>query len=359
MIFMGSKKYPAENEFDSFVNKSGGSDNADTDCEETSFYFEVTEKHLEGALDRFSSLFTEPMMSRDAMHREKEAVDSEFQTKINNEGSRREQLLASVGNDRHPCSIFTWGNLVTLKENITDDELYAEVHKFRERHYSANRMYVCLQARKNLDELQLLTEKYFLQIPNNALPGVDFSAFNYENAFSESFKSKVFYVKAKSDLNKVDVTWVIAPLVTKYKSKPDEYVSFILGHEGEGSLCAYLRRKLLAMDVHAGIDFSGFETNSMYALFTISIMLTEKGLQEVNEVLKAVFCMVKLLKREPVDRDLFDELQKIEENKFKFQAEKQALDNVEEFVTNIKYYEPQDILTGKFLPDIAENLVKD
>lgn len=93
IIFMGSEKYPAENEFDCYINRSGGSDNADTDCEETSFYFEVTEKALEGGLDRFSQLFIAPLMSRDAMDREREAVDSEFQTKINQDGTRREQLL--------------------------------------------------------------------------------------------------------------------------------------------------------------------------------------------------------------------------------------------------------------------------
>ena len=33
LVFMGSKKYPDENEFDVFIKKHGGSDNACTDCE--------------------------------------------------------------------------------------------------------------------------------------------------------------------------------------------------------------------------------------------------------------------------------------------------------------------------------------
>ena len=33
VVFMGSKKYPDENEFDVFIKKHGGSDNACTDCE--------------------------------------------------------------------------------------------------------------------------------------------------------------------------------------------------------------------------------------------------------------------------------------------------------------------------------------
>lgn len=52
MIFMGSKKFPKENEFDQFVSTNGGSDNAMTEVEYTMFYFEIVEEHLEGAIER-------------------------------------------------------------------------------------------------------------------------------------------------------------------------------------------------------------------------------------------------------------------------------------------------------------------
>lgn len=53
MIFMGSKKYPTENEYDSYISKCGGFDNAVTDLEETTFYFEM-------AL-RISSMLSNPL----------------------------------------------------------------------------------------------------------------------------------------------------------------------------------------------------------------------------------------------------------------------------------------------------------
>lgn len=155
MIFMGSEKYPSENEFDQYMQKSGGFDNADTDLEETSFYFETREEFLDGALDRFSNLFKAPLMLKEAMTREREAVESEFTSKKNEEYTRREQLLSSIGQLTHPSSIFAWGNLKTLKDNIADDELYEKVHEFRKRHYSAHRMYLCLQSYLPLDDLQV------------------------------------------------------------------------------------------------------------------------------------------------------------------------------------------------------------
>lgn len=155
MIFMGSEKYPGENEFDQFMQKAGGFDNADTDFDETSFYFNTREEFLDEALDRFSQFFKAPLMLKEAMTREREAVESEFASKKNGEDVRRGQLLSSIGQLTHPCSIFAWGNLETLKENIDDETLYKKVHEFRKRHYSANRMYVCLQSNKSLDTLQV------------------------------------------------------------------------------------------------------------------------------------------------------------------------------------------------------------
>lgn len=155
MIFMGSKKFPNENEFDQYIKRSSGFDNAQTDCEETFFYFEVSEKYLDGALDRLANFFKEPLLLKECMTREREAVESEFQSTKHKNDVRREQLLSSLGNAEHPSSIFTWGNLKTLMENVSDDELHLRVHQFRKRHYSAHRMYVCVQARLPLDTIQV------------------------------------------------------------------------------------------------------------------------------------------------------------------------------------------------------------
>lgn len=47
MLFMGSTKYPDENEYDSFISKSGGASNAFTECEYTLYHFAVLPQFLE------------------------------------------------------------------------------------------------------------------------------------------------------------------------------------------------------------------------------------------------------------------------------------------------------------------------
>lgn len=58
------------------LQKKGGSDNASTDCEVTTFYFEIQEKHLPRAMDMFSQFFVSPLMMKEAMQREREAIES-------------------------------------------------------------------------------------------------------------------------------------------------------------------------------------------------------------------------------------------------------------------------------------------
>jgi len=52
MLFLGTKKYPEENDFDKFLTDNGGASNAWTDEDNTNYYFDVAPESLGGALDR-------------------------------------------------------------------------------------------------------------------------------------------------------------------------------------------------------------------------------------------------------------------------------------------------------------------
>lgn len=174
MIFKGSVKYPSENEFDEFMQKSGGQTNAETSVDYTSFFFEAQQEFLDEALDRFSHLFKAPLMLKEAMTREREAVESEFASKKNSQDIRRGQLLSMLGPQSHPSSLFADGNLATLKNNIEDVVLYQKVHDFRKRHYSAHRMYVCLQSKLALDEIQVCRGKSRIKCLKHEIKGSNF-----------------------------------------------------------------------------------------------------------------------------------------------------------------------------------------
>ncbi|XP_029044201.2 nardilysin [Osmia bicornis bicornis] len=346
MVFMGSEKYPQENDFDAFIKKRGGSDNACTDCETTTYYFEIQEIHLLAALDRFAQFFINPLMKKDAITREREAVESEFQMALPKDENRKEQIFGSLAKANHPSRKFGWGNLVTLRDNVSEEKLYEELHKFRERHYSAHRMKVAIQAKLPLDVLESYVKQCFVNVRNNGLPPDDFSMFKGADAFHTLNFRRIYKMKPIKDVRQVDLTWSLPPVQHLYKSKPHEYISWVLGHKGKGSLMSYLEKKMWCLDLDIDNANSGFADTSMYALFTISLTLTEEGQKQLSEVLNAIFSFINLMQREGPQKRIFDEMQQIMEMNFRFLDEIPPADYVEDLCEDMHYYPPRDYLTG-------------
>ncbi|XP_011881239.1 PREDICTED: nardilysin isoform X2 [Vollenhovia emeryi] len=349
MVFMGSEKYPQENDFDAFISKRGGFTNASTDCEHTTFYFDIQERHLQSALDRFAQFFIKPLMKKDAITREREAVESEFQLALPCDENRKEQLFSSFARTGHPANKFIWGNLVTLRDNVDDDKLYEELHKFRERHYSAHRMTLAIQARLPLDVLEQYVVSCFADVPSNWLPPDDFTEFKGGVSFDTPAFRKMYKVKPFKDVSQLEVTWTMPSLLDLYKSKPHQYISWIIGHEGKGSLISYLRKKMWSLDMFSGNSESGFEHSSMYALFKLTVVLSYEGQQHLEEVLDAIFSFINLVKKEGPQKRIYDEIYKIEENNFRFADEEDPADYVEDLCESMHFYPPRDYITGNEL----------
>lgn len=82
MLFMGTEKYPEENEYSAYLSNHGGYSNAYTSQENTVYYFDVQNDFFEGALDLFASFFTCPLFTEASTMREINAVDSEHNKNI-------------------------------------------------------------------------------------------------------------------------------------------------------------------------------------------------------------------------------------------------------------------------------------
>ena len=119
MVFMGSKKFPNENGFAKFIQDNGGDYNAWTGSERTNFFFETQRNSFSTALDMFSQFFIEPLMVKNAMDREREAVDSEFQGYMPSDGWRLRQLFVSIAKPNHPVAKCNVGNKESLSKVCT------------------------------------------------------------------------------------------------------------------------------------------------------------------------------------------------------------------------------------------------
>ncbi|CAJ1396756.1 unnamed protein product [Effrenium voratum] len=114
MLFLGTEKFPKEDEYSKYLSENGGDSNAFTMAEFTTYYFKVSSPHLGGALERFAEFFISPTFDPSGIEREMKAVDSESTNYSTEDGWRLLQVLKATSADQHPFNRFEVGNLTTL-----------------------------------------------------------------------------------------------------------------------------------------------------------------------------------------------------------------------------------------------------
>ncbi|XP_077981898.1 nardilysin-like [Glandiceps talaboti] len=346
MVFMGSEKYPDENSFDDFTKKHGGNDNACTDCETTVFQFDIHTKYFKDGLDRFAQFFISPLMKEDSTDREIEAVDSEFQMSLTSDEHRKQQLIGTFAKDGHPMGKFMWGNTKTLKTDPVEKNLDVQkrLHDFQKRMYSAQYMTLAVQSRETLDTLEEWVREIFCKIPNNNLPSPSFS--DEVNPFVTPKFHQLYKLVPVKNIDQVEITWALPSLLHHYRIKPLHYLSWLTGHEGSGSILALLKKKYWALELYSGNDDSGFESNSTHAVFSVTATLTDDGYENLGEVISIIFQYIKMLQTQGPQRRIYEEIQTIEDNEFRFQEQSDPVEYVQDVVTNMQYFPTKDYLTG-------------
>lgn len=349
MVFMGSKKYRKENAFDDFIGKHGGETNAWTDCERTTFFFDIQKQYFHKALDMFSCFFISPLFLKGSVDREINAVDNEFQMIKPSDTERAHQLLGLLAQEGNPMRRFMCGNAQTLK-TIPEEkgiDVYGRLKDFYKRMYSANYMTLVVQAPEPLEDLQDLVYDVFEDIPKNNLLAPAFPQFR--DPFVPQNFHKLFKVVPVEDTHKVDIIWALPPLHKYFKVKPLDYLSVMIAHEGRGSILSYLRKKALALSLVGGNIGNGFDQNTLWSGFFVSIGLTDSGLQNVSDVIRTVFDYIHLLQQVGPQSWFFNELRDIENIKFRFREEMDPIDNVEQVAENMQLYPLEHYLTGRSL----------
>uniref|UniRef100_A0A8C7S7W1 Nardilysin a (N-arginine dibasic convertase) n=1 Tax=Oncorhynchus mykiss TaxID=8022 RepID=A0A8C7S7W1_ONCMY len=346
MVFMGSEKYPSENGFDAFLKKHGGSDNASTDCERTVFQFDVQRKKFREALDRWAQFFICPLMIRDAIDREVEAVDSEYQLAKPSDSHRKEMLFGSLAKPGHPMGKFCWGNAQTLKTEPRKKRInvYKRLRSFWKRYYSAHYMTLAVQSKEKLDTLEEWVKEIFSGVPNNAQPKPDFS--ELLDPFDTPAFNKLYRVVPVRKVHALTITWSLPPQEKHYRVKPLHYISWLIGHEGTGSILSILRRKCWAMALFGGNSETGFDQNSTYSIFSISITLTDQGFQNFYQVAHLVFQYLKMMQSLGPQQRIYEEIQKIEANEFHYQEQTDPIEYVEDICENMQLFPKEHFLTG-------------
>ncbi|KAK5386061.1 metalloprotease [Exophiala xenobiotica] len=345
LLFMGTEKYPIENEYSSYLSSNSGHSNAYTAATQTNYFFECAASHeshdnvpngavngtrealtngtskgpLYGALDRFAQFFVKPLFLETTLDRELRAVDSENKKNLQSDAWRLSQLAKSLSNPQHPYHHFSTGNLQTLRDEPEKKgvKIRDEFIRFYERHYSANRMKLVVLGRESLDELESWVVELFSEVKNKDLGQ---NRWDGVEMLTKDQLSTEILAKPVMESRSLEISFPWQDEEEMYETQPARYISHLIGHEGPGSVLAYLKDQGLAQTLSAGYH----PVCPGSAFFEIDIGLTQDGLKKYHEIVTIVFQYIGMMKANPPVEWMHEEMKNMAEVDFRFRQKSPA-----------------------------------
>ncbi len=285
LMFQGSLNVPKEAHF-KYIEEAGGSLNGSTNKDRTNYYETLPSNHLELALwlesDRMGYLL--PSLDDDKFNNQLSVVINERKERYDNEpyGRASEILYSNIYSANHPyyAPVIGWQNdLDALTINDAKD--------FIKTYYSPNNASLVVAGDFELDETQLLIEKYFGNIP----PAANIPDIIYPDVALDQTKCVIHYDKV--NLPKIYLAWQ-----TDASFSDEDFAlslsSFILGN----SKTKYLFKKLV-YDKQVAVNIScSVISYKKTGLFLITATAHKDGnldelknliFEEINEIRKNGF----------------------------------------------------------------------
>ncbi|MEZ5557216.1 MAG: insulinase family protein [Pseudomonadales bacterium] len=347
MLFIGTEKYPEVDAYQQFIAKHGGASNAYTAGDHTNYFFDIQPDYFAPALDRFAQFFISPLLDSAYVEREKNAVNSEYQMQIKDDAWRGNAAVAVAMNPAHPEHRFNIGSLETLGEGVEP-----ALHRFLDSEYSADQMVLVALSSEPLDTLERTVKPLFGAIKNRHLGPAPITTPLF---LPESLPAVLRYRTTK-DGYKVSYNFPIPATRPYYATKPAQYISNLLGHEGKGSLYQSLKRQGWIEALSAGET----DLDDSNGLIVLSLDLTDAGYRNLERVNALVFAYIDLVKRAEPEAWRYHEQAVVADLGFRFQEKTSATGFVYQVAPRLAEYPPQDVLVAPYLmTDFDPDLIKD
>ncbi|WP_233078244.1 insulinase family protein [Rheinheimera soli] len=343
MLFLGTEKYPDAGEYQHFINHHGGSHNAWTGTEHSSFFFDIDSDYFELALDRFADMFRAPLFHADYIEKERQAIEAEFSLKLKDDSRRIYQVHKETVNPAHPFAKFSVGNLLTLCDT-PEQSLQQAVQQFFKSQYGTRRMSLCLVSPLPLEQLEQLVHQYFDALPNDVCAKAPLS----QPLYLAEHQALQLDIEPHKFSQRLVASFALPDIQPWYKYKLISFLAHLLGDEGPGSLLAFIKDNGWVNQLSAGGGIDG----SNYKDFTLSFELTEQGVSAKEHIIEALFGQLQLLRQSPFPEHLFLERQRLVQWSYLYQEPSTALQGACDLSVNMQHYPVDDYVYGDYRMDL-------
>ncbi|EJW01282.1 hypothetical protein EDEG_00527 [Edhazardia aedis USNM 41457] len=333
MLFMGTSKFPQENDFNEFLQSYNGYTNAYTAYDMTVYYYEVMCSAFRDSCLKFCEFFKTPLFLKDSVEREVLAVDSEHKQNIRSDLWRFCRMF-EVFSEFIP---FGTGS----KDTLCGDFLHDDVRDFWENNYCPSKMCVsvvlkdendvqfvldclddiiCLKSAGNigsngcndvLNKLNVKDEingknigsydcknnsnnKIFVSRDSFSVNSTNFNGYcdfhredknySFRRIIKKEFCNRKIYIRSIDSTNLLKIHYEIPNKLNNFKLQTYSFLEYLICKRNKGSLYYYLKHKKLAYDLSADVEF-----NKYFSIFEISVSLCDEGIKNIDKVIKIIY----------------------------------------------------------------------
>lgn len=341
LIFLGSSSFPEADAFASRINNSSGHFNAWTGTEHSNYYFACAASQFSDCVEHFSSLFKEPLLQQEWVDKERQSIEAEYRLKLKDELRRLYEVHKTTANPEHPFAKFSVGNAETLAD--TETTIRERLQEFHQRFYVANNTALVLAGPQSLDALQTIAIAHFSNMRSAeaaaCLPNVPI--------YCESQTSCQIYVRPIKQANRLILTFPLAEINSDYSHKTTSFVAHLLGHEGAGSLCYFLRQQHWIQELSAGGGMSGYNFKD----FHLNIQLTDLGAEHIQQVMRACFQYIRVIEAQGIQNALYNERKQMMALAYQFPETIQTAELASQLAINMLHYAPEHVVSGDYHMD--------
>lgn len=344
MLFMGTKKYPSENEFFTYVADYAGQTNAFTAPNRTVYMFSAQTNGFLPLLDRFAHFFIDPLFNPANIAREMHAVDQEFAKNIENDGWREYMIFKETGNPDHPNRMFSTGNSETLGQ-IPQSALI----EWHQEYYGSERMHLVIYSPLPLEELQQTVVQTFSEVPRSSHPPVDATA----PLSSPEQIGQITYIKPIQNRQSLSLSWELPHDLSQDLTKSADILAYALKRGQKYSLYECLKEEKLIDSMSVRVDELG---GPEHRFFQISLELTQQGVSSLETVILRCFQALAGIRKTGVPAYLFQEKNTMAELNYQYQARQNPFDYISQLGDSVadedlSTYPRNTLLSAQYDPE--------
>ncbi len=348
MLFLGSMKYKEENYFDKKINSYGGTNNAFTSMNNTTYYLSVLNEHLDEILDIFSRFFIDPLFDENSVGREINAIQSEHMKNINNDYWVKRQIIYSLSDSN--VNRFTTGSLESfgindIKDNIKIKKLRSAMIEFYKKYYCPDNLCICIQSNKDLDMMEKTIYETFSEVKKHDLCKPNLYDFPKYKTFNE------YVYKPENEFECINYFWDIHDFNYYLYNKAIDVVQFYININSMNNLQNIL--------IKTGYVTSCNTTYFDEGIFMLSVFINKNEDIIISKINNIVYNYLNYLKT--VDWDyIYQYMKKNYELNYNYKLKENNSGMVVDLSSNGHIFKEENIYNGpKLVLDIKREYVDD